>query len=76
MVREFGKPDEKQCAACLGALINWGNDATRRPITKNEMLVETGRKKLENCANCGKLSIIVENGRCQHCQDLVDAGIG
>lgn len=37
---------------------------------------ERATEKLETCANCGKPSVIVENGRCQKCQDRVDAGIG
>jgi hypothetical protein len=71
-VREYGIPDEKQCAACLAAHVNWGDGATRRPLTKNEMLLEIGKLKLEKCANCGEMRIIVENGRCQKCQDIAN----
>lgn len=69
-VREYGTPDTKECAACLTALVNWGEDATRRPITKDEMLVETGQKNLEKCVYCGKLAITDSNGRCQKCKNL------
>lgn len=75
-VREYKKPDRSECAACLAALINWGENATRRPITQDEMLLEIGKLKLEKCANCGKKAIIVENGRCKKCQDRVDEGSG
>jgi hypothetical protein len=39
-VKNYGKPDSKECAACLGALINWGDGADRRPITKDEAQTE------------------------------------
>jgi len=32
--------DETKCAACLGALINWGQGADRRPLSKEEVQKE------------------------------------
>jgi len=29
--------DGSMCAACLAAHVNWGNGATRRPLTKEEV---------------------------------------
>lgn len=32
--------NESKCAACLAAHINWGDGATRRPLTKEEIQKE------------------------------------
>lgn len=60
------------CAACIAARINWGDGASLRSLSKEEMLAEIGKLKRAKCANCGKIEIIVENGRCRTCQDRVD----
>jgi len=39
-VYKYGVPDESKCAACLAAHINWGEGATRRPMTKEEIKKE------------------------------------
>lgn len=44
-LRKYGEIDKKECAACLSALINWGNDATRRPLTKDEVYKERKESK-------------------------------
>ena len=38
--------DDKQCAACIAAQINWGDGADRRPLAKEEV-----QKELEAMKN-------------------------
>jgi hypothetical protein len=45
-VAEYGKPDPKECAACLAAQINWGDGASRRPMTKEEVIKEKEALKI------------------------------
>jgi len=44
-VREYKVADPKECAACLGAFINWGVGATRRPMNKAEIQKEKEEAK-------------------------------
>lgn len=39
-MRTLGIPDESFCAACIAARVNWGDNASRRSISKDEMLRE------------------------------------
>jgi len=45
MVSRYKVVDETKCAACLAAHVNWGDGATRRPMTKEEILKEKEKAK-------------------------------
>jgi hypothetical protein len=46
-VKNYGKPDPKECAACLAAHLDWGDGALRRPMHKEEILKEKELYKLK-----------------------------
>ena len=39
-VREYKKPDESYCAACIAARTNYGDDALRQPLTQADIKKE------------------------------------
>ena len=49
-VREYKVPEPKECAACLGAFINWGVAAIRRPMHKAEITKEKEVNKAKESA--------------------------